>query len=96
LSQRPDPSSSSAPDPIYQTPGWLISKASLSPTLVKELEQYITTRSQIYRLQSIGYFDGPGPTSRIEAVIDVNKGRPRILYWRDISELGKGFDLSSN
>jgi hypothetical protein len=26
-------------------------------------------------------------------VIDTNMGRPRIVYWRDLSELGKGFDL---
>ena len=30
---------------------------------------------------------------RLEAVIDTNNGRPRIVYWRDLTELGKGFDL---
>jgi hypothetical protein len=44
-------------------------------------------------VQSIGYFEGGGPTARIEAIIDTNAGRPRIIYWRDLTELGKGYDL---
>jgi hypothetical protein len=27
-------------------------------------------------------------------VIDTNGGRPRFLYWRDITELGRGFNLT--
>jgi len=53
----------------------------------------VTARSQVYRVQSMGYFDKGGPVARIEAVIDTNAGQPRIVYWRDISELGKGFDI---
>jgi DNA uptake protein ComE-like DNA-binding protein len=93
LDSRPDLSSSEAPDPIYQTPAWLITEANFSPQTLRTLEKYITARSQVYRVQSLGYFDGGGPTARIEAVIDTNGGRPRIIYWRDLTELGKGFDL---
>ena len=57
-------------------------------------ERYITARTQVYRVQALGYFDGGGPTARIEAVIDTNAGRPRIISWRDLTELGKGFDLA--
>jgi len=67
----------------------------VSPSTVKALEPFITTRSQVYRIQSVGYFDGEGPTVRIEAVIDTNNGRPRILMRRDLTELGKGFDMQS-
>jgi DNA uptake protein ComE-like DNA-binding protein len=95
LAQRPDPSSSEAPDPIFQTPAWLITEANVSPSTVKALEPFITSRSQVYRIQSVGYFDGEGPTVRVEAVIDTNNGRPRILMRRELTELGKGFDLQS-
>jgi hypothetical protein len=47
-------------------------------------------------VQSVGYFEGGGPSARIEAVIDTNAGRPRIIYWRDLTELGKGYELSGN
>ena len=68
-------------------------KANFSPNTLKALDQYITGRSQVYRIQSIGYFDGGGPTARIEAVIDTNNQRPRIISWRDLTELGKGFNV---
>jgi type II secretory pathway component PulK len=96
LGQRPNPSASEAPDPIYQTPAWLITEANLSPNALQTLERYVTASSQVYRVQSLGYFDGGGPTARIEAVIDTNGGRPRIIYFRDLTELGKGFTLPSN
>jgi type II secretory pathway component PulK len=93
LSNRPQVSDNSAPDPSYQTPAWLITKANFSISKMKTLEKYITARTQVYRVQSLGYSAAGGPVSRVEAVIDSNLGRPRILAWRDLSELGKGFDV---
>jgi DNA uptake protein ComE-like DNA-binding protein len=90
---RPPLTGGEAPDPIFQTPAWLITQANLSASTLKTLERYITCSSQVYRVQSVGYFDGGGPTARVEAVIDTNVGRPRIIYWRDLTELGKGFNL---
>jgi hypothetical protein len=95
MSTRPS-TSGDAPDPIFQTPAWLITEANLPVSTVQSLDQYITTVSQVYRIQSIGHFEGGGPTARVEAVIDVNAGRPRILYYRDLTGLGKGFNLPTN
>jgi hypothetical protein len=95
LDLRPLPDDPEAADPIYQTVAWLLTDASFPPSTLRTLERYITARSQVYRLQAVGYFDGGGPTARIEAVIDTNAGRPRIVYWRDLTELGKGFNLQS-
>jgi type II secretory pathway component PulK len=91
LAHRPSPTSTDAPDPIFQTPAWLITEANLSVATVRALDRYITTQSQVYRVQVIGYFDSGGPSARVEAVIDTNQGAPRILYYRDLTELGKGF-----
>jgi type II secretory pathway component PulK len=96
IANRPSLSATDAIDPIYQTPAWLITKANLSVAKVKALQKYVTSRSQVYRVQSVGYFPEGGPTARIEAVIDVNGGMPRIIYWRDLTELGKGFNLQKN
>jgi len=93
ISMRPQSSTIEAPDPIFLTPAWLIIEAGISPATLQKLDKYITTRSQVYRVQSIGYFDAGGPSARVEAVIDTNGGAPRILYWRDLTELGKGFDF---
>jgi type II secretory pathway component PulK len=96
IAKRPDPTATQAPDAIFQTPAWLLTEASISENTLKTVDRYITTTAQVYRIQSIGYFDGGGPTVRIEAVIDTNAGRPRIVYWRDLTELGRGFDFSGN
>jgi type II secretory pathway component PulK len=96
IALRPQPTAIEAPDPIFQTPAWLITEANISPATLSKLEKYITTRSQVYRVQSLGYFAGGGPTARVEAVIDTNAGQPRILYWRDLTELGKGYNLQNS
>jgi len=93
LDHRPSTTGGQAIDPIYATPTWLLTEANLPATKVKAMERYITCRTQVYRVQVIGYFDQGGPTVRLEAVIDTNQGAPRVLYWRDLTELGKGMDV---
>jgi hypothetical protein len=80
-------------DPIYETPAWLVTHVQLTPQKLRSIERYITGRSLVYRVQAVGYFLEGGPTARIEAVIDTNAGRPRIVYWRNLGELGRGFDF---
>jgi DNA uptake protein ComE-like DNA-binding protein len=88
----------------YNTIGWLIFTAGIAPSRVAQIEPYITARSRIYRFQSIGYFESGTPVCRLEVVVDtsgwamtnqgISVGRPRIVYRRDISELGSGnFDF---
>jgi hypothetical protein len=95
LDHRPSMSATDPPDPIYQTPAWLLTEASFPTSTLRALERYVTSRSQVYRVQSVGYFDGGGPTARVEAVIDTNGGRPRVIYYRPLTELGKGFNLQN-
>jgi type II secretory pathway component PulK len=95
MSTRPQYTTGETVDPIFQTPTWLITEANLPVSLVQSLDQYITAHSQVYRVQSVGHFDSGGPTARVEAVIDTNAGRPRIIYFRDLTGLGKGFNLQA-
>lgn len=90
---RPAPGTGDTGDPVFQTPAWLLTDANLTPAKLQALERYVTARPQVYRVQSIGYLNLGGPAARIEAVIDTNAGQPRVVYWRNLSELGKGFDF---
>src|SRR5262249_14269102 len=83
-------------DPIYQTPTWLLTEAQISASALVYLEPYITTRTQVFRVQSVGYFEGKGPAVRVEAVIDTNMGRPRIVAYRNMTDLGKGWNVEMN
>jgi type II secretory pathway component PulK len=93
LATRPSNTTADAPDPNFGTLAWLITQANLPVSKVQPLEQYVTARSQVFRVQSLGHFDSGGPIARVEAVIDTNAGRPRIIYFRDLTGLGKGFNL---
>jgi type II secretory pathway component PulK len=95
LEHRPTPDANQAPDPIYQTPAWLITQANVPTSTMQTLEKYITARTQVYRVQSVGYFDGGGPSVRLEAVIDTNAGRPRVISYRDLTAFGKAYDLTT-
>lgn len=87
---RPQYSSGDSPGEAYQTPAWLVTQANVDPAKLSKLEKMITTRTQVYRVQSLGYFDAAkGPLVRIEAVIDTNGGQPRILSWRDMGDFGR-------
>ena len=74
-------------DPATLTGAWVLTDAGMSPDVFKLIEKYITGRSMVYRIHSIGYFGEGGPTARVEAVIDTNRGAPRILYFRDMTDL---------
>jgi type II secretory pathway component PulK len=95
VSARPSPSSTDAIDPSFLSPLWLITQANIDPKKLSNLEQYVTTRTQVYRAQVVGYFEDGGPMARYEVVIDTNQGYPRILYQRDLSDLGKAFNLNA-
>jgi type II secretory pathway component PulK len=92
ISKRPTPDVSGT-DPVYKTAAWLVTDCNIPAKTMKQLDPYLTGTTQVYRIQSLGYSQRGGPTARVEAVIDTNMGRPRIVYWRDLSELGKGFEL---
>ncbi len=65
---------------------WLINSAGLTRQKFRGIEQYATSNSMVYRVESVGYVRG-GPVVRIEAMIDTNMGAPRILYFRELTDL---------
>lgn len=90
VSLRPRWSTTEAPELEFQTPVWLITRGGIKPQTLRSLEKSVTTRSQVFHMQVVGRFDGGfGPTARVEAIVDANFGRPRILLFRDWTELGR-------
>jgi type II secretory pathway component PulK len=93
LDHRPNQDTDPSQGPLYRTTAWLITEAGFEASVVQQLDPYITAHSQVYRMQVIGYYELGGPSVRVEAVIDTNNGRPKFLYWRDLTELGRGYDM---
>jgi type II secretory pathway component PulK len=94
LSSRPSLSMGQPTDDKYKTTAWLLTEAKVSVANLRALDGVIGASTQVYRVQSLGYYDNGGPSARVEAVIDTNNGKPRIVMWRDLTELGKGYNLN--
>lgn len=75
------------------TTGWLVIENLTDLNTMIALDRYLTVRSGVHRVQSVGYFDEAGPYSRLEAVIDFTEvGKPpRIVSLKDLSDLGRGY-----
>jgi hypothetical protein len=73
------------------TSGWLVINGIIDLTAMKALDKYVTARGDVYRLQSVGYYEQGGPMARIEAVIDATQDPPEIVFMRDLTDLGRGF-----
>lgn len=75
----------------HNTTAWLYAESICDLPGIQALEPYITSHGDIYRAQVLGFFDGGGPVSRIEALIDATQIPPRIISQRDLNELGRGY-----
>jgi hypothetical protein len=58
---------------------------------MRQLDPYVTGRGDVYRIQSLGYFDAGGPVTRLEAVLDATRQPPKLACLRDLTDLGRGY-----
>ncbi len=73
---------------------WLLAEGVVDLPTLKRLGPWLTVGGDVYSFQALGYFDQDGPTTRIEAIIDATKSPPRIIFQRDLTMLGRGFEPS--
>lgn len=72
------------------TTAWLLTEGHVNLETMKALDRFITARGDVYRVQSIGYFDAGGPVTRLEAIIDATQMPPKVIRVRDLTPLGGG------
>jgi hypothetical protein len=84
-------SSSSDQSADRLTTAWLVLSGILTINQLEQLDPFITSRGDVFHMQSVGYFDGGGPMARVEAVIDATQTPPQVIFMRDLTELGRGF-----
>lgn len=92
ISQRtPDPGA----DPTYAHETWLLTQGLVTLDEMRSLMPFVCVGGDAYRAQVIGYYDEGGAASRLEVVLDATQQAPRVLLWRDISHLGRGYALET-
>jgi hypothetical protein len=73
---------------------WPLVEGLLTTAEMRQLLPLLTGGGDVYRAQIIGYFENSGAAHRAEIIMDATTVNPKIISWRDLSHLGRGFDLS--
>lgn len=73
------------------TTGWLFTDGIVDIWTMRALDPFITAHGDVYRAQILGFFDGGGPVSRIEVIVDGTEIPPRVVFHRDLDALGRGY-----
>lgn len=86
-----------APDelPNRRFETWLLAEGIVSLQEMQLLMPFMTAGGDVYRTQVVGYYEGGGASARTEVVFDATDTDPRVLFWRDLSHLGRGFALET-
>jgi hypothetical protein len=69
-----------------------LSEGLITLAEMKTLMPFVCAGGGVFRVQDVGYYDDGGPAARVEAILDATNGAPRVLFWRNLSHLGRGFD----
>ena len=90
--------SSRTPEPEIDNPThvhetWLLTEGLVTLDEMRSLSPYVCAGGDVYRTQVVGFFDNGQASARLEVLLDATQIPPRILLWRDISHLGRGFPL---
>lgn len=80
-------------DPNRQYETWILAEGIVTLEEMKILMPFVCAGGDVFRVESVGYYDEGGLAARIEAVLDATKSPARVLFWRDISHLGRGYSL---
>jgi hypothetical protein len=93
LAQKLDANGQPAPEVIqaHNTTGWLFFEGLVDIPTMQALDPYFTARGDVYRAQVFGFADGGGPITRLEAMVDGTQKPPRIIFQRDLNDLGHGY-----
>jgi hypothetical protein len=79
----------------FKHPTWLLTEGVVNLDQMKQLWPYITSRGAVYRAQIVAFYEEGGGFSRFELILDATQLPPRVLSLKDITHLGRGFDLQT-
>jgi type II secretory pathway component PulK len=88
--------------PSHRHEHWILFEGIVTLDEMKRLLPFITAGGRVFRAQIVGYFEAEAPASRVEVVINAANmdpmtglAVPRVVFWRDLTNLGRGYDLAT-
>jgi len=76
----------------YET--WPLVEGLITLETMRSLMPLVTAGGDVFAAQVIGYHETAATATRLEVIIDATGPNPRVVQYRDLSHLGRGFDLS--
>jgi hypothetical protein len=81
-------------DPNRRHETWLMTEGIVTLQEMRTLTALTTCGGDIFRAQIVGYYEKGGAAHRSEVIIDASTVNPKLVFFRDLSHLGRGFDLA--
>jgi hypothetical protein len=88
--------------PSHRHEHWILCEGIVTLDEMKRLLPFITAGGRVFRAQVVGYFEAQAPVCRVEVVINAatmdpmtGLAVPRVVFWRDLTNLGQGYDLAT-
>ncbi len=72
---------------------WLLTSGIVTLSEMKLLSTFVCAGGDVFRAQIVGYYEDGNAASRAEVIFDATGAVPRIVSFRDISHLGRGYPL---
>ncbi|MFQ5410979.1 MAG: hypothetical protein ACE5EC_01730 [Phycisphaerae bacterium] len=79
-------------DEDKSSPAWLLTEDVLDENKFRRILAKITTKSSVYRIESVGFADHIGVVERILYVIQMRGPIPQVLYYRNMNDLGAAYN----
>lgn len=77
---------------LFET--WPLVEGLITLETMRAILPLVTTGGDVYTAQVIGYHETTSAATRLQVVVDGTGPNPRVAMFRDLSHLGRGFDLS--
>jgi hypothetical protein len=84
-----------ADDPNRRHETWIMAEGIVTATEMKALMPFICAGGDVYRAQVVGYYQSGEASSRAEVIFDASVAPARVLFWRDLSHLGRGYAVET-
>jgi hypothetical protein len=73
---------------------WLVTQGVLELDAFRKIAPYLTVRGTQFTIESVGFGDHLGATSRLQIVVEMRGPVAQILYYRDLSSLGTIYPIA--
>ena len=74
---------------------WIMAEGIVTLAEMRTLMPFLCAGGDVYRAQVVGYFQSGEASSRAEVIFDASVAPARVLFWRDLSHLGRGYAVET-